>query len=439
MLPSELMVIVFTNLELKDIDVARQVCTMWQSLINTSVHLWKCLIKNYCDKKKYSKEILELSIYENIISSAEKLEKFYRKLVIIQDNLTKNNYRVRTIDCLEAEIDGKKIQKNSEYKRNNKGVYDMVLDKNVLVASVYDNIQIWDMSKYQISNILPSSILDEPHEKTTCFDLIDTKYLVCGSQNGYLKLFTLNGEFLTKAKQNSNYITDVAFNSNILASLDWYGNVILWRIKWSTSQEGESVSLECVSSDDTFIVPRILAERECERLLYSSSNYLVTTFRTHLSCYKKNEFFRSYPAPTEVFCICIQDDNLAFGCKGDAHSTSAGILNLDPDKFPSVIYLRTHDNDPIISMSFYDNILVMGDTNGELHIVKVDKLRFPELGGEMTVELGQDNDCGVEFVSTIRTHEYSFFVWAVKTDSYRIFSGDETGKIIVHDYLMFED
>ena len=438
MLPSELMVIVFTNLELKDIGSVRLVCTGWQSLINTSVHLWKCLIRKYCDKKNYLREILNLSIYKNILNSPTKLEKFYRKLHLIQDNLLGNNYRVRTIDCLEAEIDGKKIQKKSE-NRNNKGVYDMVLDNNVLVASVYDNIQIWDMSKYQISNILPSSILDEPHEKTTCFDLVDAKYLLCGSQNGFLKLFTLNGEFLTKAKHNSNYITDVACQNGNLASLDWYGNITLWSIKFSTFHGKVSVSLECVSSEDTFTVPRILAERECERLLYTSSKYLVTTFRTHLTCYNKTEFFRSYPAPTEVFCLCIQDDKLAFGCKGDANSTSAGILNLDPDKFPSVIYLKTRDNDPIISMSFHDNILVMGDTNGELHIVKVDKLQFPDTTNEVTVELGQENDYGVQFVSTIRTHEYSFFVWAVKTDSYRIFSGDETGKIIVHDYLMFED
>ena len=43
------------------------------------------------------------------------------------------------------------------------------------------------------------------------------------------------------------------------------------------------------------------------------------------------------------------------------------------------------------------------------------------------------------FISLIRTHEYRAFIWACKTDAYRIFSGDETGKIIVHDYLMFEE
>ena len=140
--------------------------------------------------------------------------------------------------------------------------------------------------------------------------------------------------------------------------------------------------------------------------------------------------------------VQFQDDKLAFGCKGDSTTPSAGILNLNPDKFPSVVFLRTRDNDPIISISFRDDTLVLGDTNGELHILRVAELQFPETG-EVTVELrGEDGAApghGVQFVSTIRTHEYRAFIWAVKTDGYRVFSGDETGKIIVHDYLMFED
>ena len=136
--------------------------------------------------------------------------------------------------------------------------------------------------------------------------------------------------------------------------------------------------------------------------------------------------------------INIQDDKLAFGCKGDNNSASAGILNLNPNRFPSIIYLRTRDNDPIISISFNNKTLILGDTNGELHIVNVSSLVFPDR--EVTVELGDnENIHGVKFVSTIRTHEYWACIWALKTDSYRVFSGDETGKIIIHDYLMFED
>ena len=34
---------------------------------------------------------------------------------------------------------------------------------------------------------------------------------------------------------------------------------------------------------------------------------------------------------------------------------------------------------------------------------------------------------GVSLLGTLRTHEYRDFVWAVKGDSYRLLSGDETG------------
>lgn len=48
-------------------------------------------------------------------------------------------------------------------------------------------------------------------------------------------------------------------------------------------------------------------------------------------------------------------------------------------------------------------------------------------------------DHGVSLLGTLRTHAYRDFVWAVKTDCYRIFSGDETGKIVIHDFLMLDD
>lgn len=41
-------------------------------------------------------------------------------------------YKVRTIDCLEAEFEGKKVVKSAEWEQNHnyKGVYDMILDSN---------------------------------------------------------------------------------------------------------------------------------------------------------------------------------------------------------------------------------------------------------------------------------------------------------------------
>eukprot|EP00092_Neocalanus_flemingeri_P029879 GFUD01032444.1.p1 GENE.GFUD01032444.1~~GFUD01032444.1.p1 ORF type:complete len:435 (+),score=91.99 GFUD01032444.1:46-1350(+) len=434
MLPSEILIIVFSNLDLDSLENARNTSKKWNNLIKTSVHLWKSLVNQHCASNKPRKEILQMQMYKEIQKSAEKLEQFYRKLVKIEENFLSNNYRVRTLNCLEAEFEGKKVVKSSEWEQNHnyKGVYDMILNKNRLVASVYDTIQVWDMSSYQVANILPSKILDEPHCATTCFTLLDDKFLICGTQNGFLKIFEIpSGKFLTQVKRNSNYISDVNASGDVLASLDWYGEITLW--KFSSSNKAENVTEE-----GKFQVPLILAGRENERLLDFTSEFLVSTFKCHLTCYRYGEFFRSYPAPSDIFCIGIHGDKLAFGCKGNRDTPAAGILKLGWDKLPQVVYLRTRDNDPVISLSFNEKFLILGDVNGELHVVDVEKIVFPE-SGEVTIELGKESENGVVFVGTIRTHEYRAFIWACKTDPYRIFSGDETGKIIVHDYLMFED
>jgi len=308
----------------------------------------------------------------------------------------------------------------------------MILNKNRLVASVYDTIQVWDMASYQVANILPSKVLDEPHCATTCFTLMDGRFLICGTQNGVLKFFEIpSGKLLAQVKKNSNYISDVNASGDIVASLDWYGEITLWKF-------GCGDQIENVTAEGQFQVPFILASRENERLLDFTAEFLVSTFKCHLTCYRYGEFFRSYPAPSDIFCISIHSDKLAFGCKGNRETPVAGILKLGWDRVPQVVYFKTRDNDPVISLSFNDKFLILGDTNGELHIVDVKSIEFPE-SGEVIIELDKGAANGVKFVGTIRTHEYRAFIWACKTDPYRIFSGDETGKIIVHDYLMFED
>jgi len=432
---------IFTHLSLEDLENVKATCSSWKNLISNSVHLWKSLTIKFCDKNKSYLDLLQKSIFSDISNNASKLESFYRKLLKVDQNVMSNNYRVRTFNCLEAEFEGKKVEVNSEWNReyNYKGVYDMVLSGNILIASVYDTIQVWDMAKYKVTNILPSKLLDEPRSKTVSFTVLDEKFLVCGTQNGVLKIYSLpTGKFLTRGQDNGAYITDVNAKGDIIATLNWFGEVLLWKFITVQIKDSLEYKLERISTNQQFTIPRILSNREAERLMDVSGDFLVTTYKNHLTCYHKTEFFRSYPAPSDVFCVNIQGDKLAFGCKGDKDTPSSGILNLDPNKFPVVVFLKTRDNDPVISVSFNDKMLVMGDTNGELHIVNVSKLNFPERS-DVTVDLGFDNDYGVQFVSTIRTHEYRAFIWACKTDAYRIFSGDETGKIIVHDYLMFEE
>ena len=56
-----------------------------------------------------------------------------------------------------------------------RGVYDMILDSNRLIASVYDTIQVWDLSTYKMINLLNPKSLDSPNAATTCFAVLRDK------------------------------------------------------------------------------------------------------------------------------------------------------------------------------------------------------------------------------------------------------------------------
>jgi len=433
MLPSEILVLVFSNLDLASLDNSRKTCKTWNTLIATSVQLWKSLITRFCAIHTHKQYILEMQMYKNILKSSSKLEQFYRKLVKIDDNFLSNNYRVRTLNCLDVEFEGKKVVKSTEWEQNHnyKGVYDMILDKNRLVVHVNDAVQVWDSESLLVKNIVGGQIIAERSICTAVYH--DT--LICGTESGFIKLFHLKtGAFLSKNRANSHYVSTLKLKGSLLISVNCLGEIS----KWSLNTPGKLVLQEdefCTNA--TINIPIKVKVRE--RCLDFNENYLVTFGQHFLLLSRYGEFFRSYPAPSDIFCIGIEGDRLAFGCKGNRDSPSAGILKLGCDRMPQVVYIRTRDNDPVISLSFNHKFLILGDTNGELHIIQVENLVFPE-SGEVTVELGSEGNMhGLAFVGTIRTHEYRAFIWACKTDPYRIFSGDETGKIIVHDFLMFED
>ena len=94
---------IFTNLNVDDLENAKQTCCRWKYLICNSIHLWKCLIQNFCDNNVSLRQILQMTIYSDIVNDPYKLECFYKKLLKVEENVLSNNYRVRTINCLEAE------------------------------------------------------------------------------------------------------------------------------------------------------------------------------------------------------------------------------------------------------------------------------------------------------------------------------------------------
>jgi len=192
---------------------------------------------------------------------------------------------------------------------------------------------------------------------------------------------------------------------------------------------------------ESFAVPFILRQRDMERLMDANSNHLITTFKSHITVYRfglsvKEGLVISFPVYSDVFCLHLNDDLVAFGCKGTPrHEGStfihpvAGIASL---KFtpPRVHYLRTPDNDPVISIYLTSSHVILGDINGEIHVISIQNIQFNQV--EKFTDLGTD---GSELLYTLKSHAYRDFIWALKFDGYRLFSGDETGKIIVHDFF----
>ena len=89
-----------------------------------------------------------------------------------------------------------------------------------------------------------------------------------------------SGKFVTQVRRNSNYISDVNAEGNVLASVDWFGQIALWKFS-----SGKTIAN--ITEEGQFQVPLLLAGRENERLLDFTSQFLVSTFKCHLTCYRE--------------------------------------------------------------------------------------------------------------------------------------------------------
>jgi len=432
-LPKEVLLIIFTYLNESSVEASTKTCLPWQRLISNSPAVWKSLILQLCTGKPSLRPMLDMSLYKDVKRDSVRLKCLFQHMSRIEQNVKNNLFSVKVFDCLSVNVKGQTVKRNEEWEKthNYKGLYDMIHSGKRLIASVYDTIQVWDMESYTCEQMLDSSALDIGNVATTCF-AVHQDTLLCGCENGYIKLFDIiSGKFLSKTRRNSNFISDLSVNGDTLISVDWFGEVSEWNIKGQ--------ALYAVAGDDRYQAPAILGRRHAERLLDFNEEHLVTTYMSHLTCYRKGEFYRSYPTISDVFCISLLGDLLSFGCKGGDGGPVAGIMHLSQPGPPALLYINTPDKDPVISISFSADYLILGDINGELHVVNISEMKFPSAGETSTVELGKDNEVGITYIGTIRSHQYGSFVWAVKSDSYRIFSGDDTGKIIVHDFLKLEE
>jgi len=441
-IPLEILMKIIGFLDIQSIDQLELVTPFFKQIIQTSIHIWRQKIVQFCQTNSQFKNVIKYSEYHTIKKSSKCLRNYFNCLIKIMDNLNSGKCRKKYLNCLDAELNGRQVVQNSEWNRrhNYRGVYDMVYDEGRLCVSVYDTIQIWDTRNYRLTHLFNKEILDQDRSQTTCFTLYKD-YLICGTENGYIKLIDINSEkVVTRSRVNTFYLSDIKYKNGALVSLDWFGNIQQWKVL-------PGPQIQNTTGGDGIEVPLLLQDRDIERLLDFDDSIIISTYKCHISRYRNGEFDISVPVYTDVFCIDKQDNYLAFGCKGSPRTQEsanpcfavAGIINLSDSVLPRIVYFRTKDNDPVISVQLKTNYLILGDVNGEIHIVNISGINFN--GGETFVDLeeGRLHPSGCHLLKTLKSHGYRDFIWSLKFDGFRIFSGDETGKIIVHDFLCYDD
>ena len=123
--------------------------------------------------------------------------------------------------------------------------------------------------------------------------------LVCGTQNGLLRCLDMGtGAVVASSQSNSNYVSDVCVKGEAVVSVDWYGQVTRW-----TLRPGSEELVARLEEEGAWEVPRLLAAREVERLLDFSEEYLVTTFKCHLTCYRHTGSYHHCPVNLSVVML----------------------------------------------------------------------------------------------------------------------------------------
>jgi hypothetical protein len=93
-----------------------------------------------------------------------------------------------------------------------------------------------------------------------------------------------------------------------------------------------------------------------------------------------------------------------------------------------VVYFKTQDNDPVISLHFSAHFLFLGDVNGEIHVIDIRDIEFTEkeffVDFKRPVEGSEEeerpvSEQGCRFVTTLRSHAYSAFIWSIQSDGFR--------------------
>ena len=297
-LPPEVLLQIFSYLyqeeimqcSLNDLLNCELVCKRWKEIMNHS--LWKELCRTLQRHHlKLSRRYSDLTptFIQHQIEYGENFKIFYLKLLqlnlkwdIAKASDSKKIYspKVTTIDTslvedIKANEDGsssaKKLKISEQWRKqhNYSGIYDMVYvkEKCLLIASVDNTIQVWDVSgkknssTYKCINVISATVLDYDKDENmidmvSCFYVSETAdSLICGTHNSKLKVFDLNipgGRLVDKYYVNGQsefhgdnlkrnftgngfikktlYVSDLRIRRNHLIAIDWYGGIHEWNI-----------------------------------------------------------------------------------------------------------------------------------------------------------------------------------------------------------------
>jgi len=147
-----------------------------------------------------------------------------------------------------------------------------------LIVHVNDAVQVWDTETLTMSSMLCG---DKIAERSICA-AISGNTLICGTENGYIKLFDLKtGAFLSKNKANDNYVSTLKIKGSLLISVDCFGEMTKWIL--------ENPNRIVLHDDELFTkATKIIAikVKVRERCLDFNNKYMVSTFGEHMLLFR---------------------------------------------------------------------------------------------------------------------------------------------------------
>ena len=209
-------------------------CKTWHEIINKGTfYRLKCLNLRKRHPKSHS-TFVRLDFHQHSFN-ATWCKKFYVKLSRLLKHgwdLNKEYPKVTVLDCLNVEVDGRKINVADDWdlRYDYKGIYDTVWDDHtgLLTLSIFDWIQVWDMKQMKCINLIGSDVLDLDDIHTRCFT-VSGNILACGTDRGHIRLFDLlSSQELQTVRQGYQYISDIKIFGDTLMAVSWYGDLQIW-------------------------------------------------------------------------------------------------------------------------------------------------------------------------------------------------------------------